>query len=38
LAKDITWGPGLRRGKSTMYFMKIENGIFTPVTDLIGLD
>lgn len=37
LAKDITWGPNLRRGKSSMYFIKIENGVFVPVTDLISL-
>lgn len=37
LTKDITWGPNLRRGKSSMYFMKIENGIFVPVTDLMTL-
>ncbi|AEH51321.1 ABC transporter substrate-binding protein [Pseudothermotoga thermarum] len=38
LAKDITWGPGQRRGKTTMYFMRIENGMFVAKTDLIGLE
>lgn len=38
LTKDITWGPNLRRGKSSMYFMKIDKGIFTAVTDLITLE
>ncbi len=38
LAKDITWGPGLRRGKTTMYFMRIENGTFVAKTDFIGLE
>ncbi len=37
LAKDITWEPGLRRGKTTMYFMRIENGVFVAKTDLMGL-
>lgn len=37
LTKDITWGPNLRRGKSSMYFMKIEKGIFVSVTDLMTL-
>ncbi|WP_372589488.1 ABC transporter substrate-binding protein [Fervidobacterium pennivorans subsp. shakshaketiis] len=35
LAKDITWGPNLRRGKSSMYFMVVKNGQFVPLTDLI---
>uniref|UniRef100_A0A7C4CEI8 ABC transporter substrate-binding protein n=1 Tax=Fervidobacterium thailandense TaxID=1008305 RepID=A0A7C4CEI8_9BACT len=35
LAKDITWGPNLRRGKTSMYFMTIKNGQFLPLTDLI---
>ncbi len=38
MAKDITYGPGQRRGKSTMYFIKIENGIFVPITGLMGLE
>lgn len=35
LAKDITWGPNLRRGKSSMYFMTVKNKQFVPLTDLI---
>ncbi|MFN6992173.1 MAG: ABC transporter substrate-binding protein, partial [Fervidobacterium sp.] len=35
LAKDITWGPNLRRGKSSMYFMVVKNKQFVPLTDLI---
>lgn len=35
LAKDITWGPNLRRGKTSMYFMVVRNGQFQPLTDLI---
>ncbi|RKX39116.1 MAG: ABC transporter substrate-binding protein [Thermotogae bacterium] len=38
LAKDITWGPNLRRGKSSMYFLKIENGLLVPITDLMTLE
>ncbi|MGC8903392.1 MAG: ABC transporter substrate-binding protein [Fervidobacterium sp.] len=35
LAKDITWGSNLRRGKSSMYFMVVKNKQFVPLTDLI---
>lgn len=35
LSKDITWGPNLRRGKTSMYFMVVKNGQFVPLTDLI---
>jgi branched-chain amino acid transport system substrate-binding protein len=38
LAKDITWGPNLRRGKSSMYFIKVENGLFVPISNLISLE
>jgi branched-chain amino acid transport system substrate-binding protein len=38
LAKDITWGPNLRRGKSSMYFIKVENGLFVPISDLISIE
>jgi len=35
LSKDITWGPNIRRGKSSMYFMVVKNRQFAPLTDLI---
>ncbi len=35
LAKDITWGPNLRRGKTSMYLLQVKNGQFIPMTDLI---
>ncbi len=38
MAKDITYGPNRRRGKSTMYFIRIENGTFVPITNLMGLE
>ncbi|MCD6450643.1 MAG: ABC transporter substrate-binding protein [Thermotogaceae bacterium] len=38
MAKDISYGPNKRRGKSTMYFIKIESGLFKPITPLMGLE
>lgn len=35
LSKDITWGPNLRRGKSSLYFLAIKGNQFVPLTDLI---
>jgi len=38
LSKDISWGPNQRRGKSSMYFLQVQNGLFVPVTDLLTLE
>ncbi len=38
MAKDITYGPNRRRGKSSMYFIKIENGLFAPITGLLSVE
>ncbi len=35
LSKDITWGPNLRRGKSSLYFLAVKGNQFVPLTDLI---
>jgi len=33
LSKDITWGPNLRRGKSSLYFLAVKGNQFVPLTD-----
>jgi len=38
LSKDISWGPNQRRGKSSMYFLQVQNGLFVPVTNLLTLE
>ena len=37
LAQDITFTPTDREGKTSMYFMKIENGQFVPITGWMSL-
>ncbi|MGC9214960.1 ABC transporter substrate-binding protein, partial [Athalassotoga sp.] len=37
LSQDITFTPTDREGKTSMYFMKIENGTFVPISGWITL-